>query len=401
MIGSAGREDLGTLGQVRFARAGGADAVSGSCPVTPPAALLFPQADLSKLLRLVETPWGISGYRFDPCAYIRIVNALQPLGKERALAAISEYLRVTPGSPYNGSIFLVLRILFDVPDTPGYMPRVGVGAPEMGPEPADPRSVPRFPIVIVDDVPFLVVEGYDLCGRAQRLEEHVEYFREHGTIRARPLRPPDRALDVMADLRRSRDWIWSKPYTGAGSPPSQWTPERETEQLALVRDQWLRLVDSIYHIEDDFFHTKLFTDQNDPHVWSEVERSIAELGTRWNPALGLYTLRKGSYMKSPRFARFEWTPTVGWLEPRIELYRRYADRVSVDVVFAAGTGDKARLLIYRQGHHARPIATQLLQAEEPITRVGITVKIRLPRGEPVRLVVEHRRQRITSPVYKP
>jgi hypothetical protein len=152
---------------------------------------MFTEEELRSLLRLLDTAPVLQGSRYNPLSTIRIVNRLQRLGKEKALAAIDEYLRVTPApldSEANEGVFLVHRVLFDIPEPPGYMPVMWVGAPS--PEaPKDPKLLPRFPIVIVDDVPILVIRGYDILAVPQRVEEHVAYFRKHGKLRANQLRP--------------------------------------------------------------------------------------------------------------------------------------------------------------------------------------------------------------------
>ena len=53
-----------------------------------------------------------AGYHYNPLAVIRVVNALQPLGKDKALAALDEYLRVASDfhSPAREGVFLVLRV---------------------------------------------------------------------------------------------------------------------------------------------------------------------------------------------------------------------------------------------------------------------------------------------------
>ena len=81
----------------------------------------------------------------------------------------------------------MLRTLFEVPNDPRYMPPMYVGAP--GPEaPDNPKLLPRFPIVIEGDIPFLVVRGIS-CGGSGIPESHVRFFREVRDLRAKPLVP--------------------------------------------------------------------------------------------------------------------------------------------------------------------------------------------------------------------
>ena len=68
-----------------------------------------------------------AGYN-DPLHLIRVTNYLQPLGKEKALAIIDEYCRIHEPGLDETWLFLVLRTLFEVPQPPGYMPRMKIGA---------------------------------------------------------------------------------------------------------------------------------------------------------------------------------------------------------------------------------------------------------------------------------
>ena len=124
---------------------------------------------------------------YDPSKVIEAVNELRVLGKDGALEQVNGYLASHRDDDSYG-LFWVLRVLFDVPADPGFPP-VSIGQPSI-PPPADPATLPRFPIAIVRDVPLLVVDGYTLGGLPQGVEDHVAYFREHGTIREEPLTPP-------------------------------------------------------------------------------------------------------------------------------------------------------------------------------------------------------------------
>src|SRR5690606_8565868 len=99
---------------------------------------------------------------YNPARVIHAVNALVPLGKEAALDQISSYLKAHGQPAEVQGLFWVLRVLFDVPADRSFPP-VRIGQPNI-PPPADPGALPRFPILIVRDIPLLVVSGYDLGG---------------------------------------------------------------------------------------------------------------------------------------------------------------------------------------------------------------------------------------------
>ena len=75
--------------------------------------------------------------------------------------------------------------------------------PPSGPD--DKTLLPRFPIVIAGDVPFLITQWGGHSGPPQMPESHVAYFRKYGTLRAKPLMPsckPFEALDAVINSRR-------------------------------------------------------------------------------------------------------------------------------------------------------------------------------------------------------
>lgn len=140
---------------------------------------------------------------YDPRVVIEAVNALQPLGKADALAAIEQTVESRAGEESTG-LFWVLRTLFD---TPGVHPRVGIGDPDVAP-PAYPEQMPRWPIVLVGDVPLLVVGGYFLGGLPEGVSAHADVYRREGSIRERPLHPPASA-DGLAEQFRA---LWEAAY---------------------------------------------------------------------------------------------------------------------------------------------------------------------------------------------
>lgn len=163
---------------------------------------------------------------YAPAPVIEAVNALLPQGKDAALHAIETYLAQADqtADPRHG-LFLVMRVLFEVPAEPGYQPpmRIGGSAPAA---PRDPRSLPLFPIVLIDDIPLMLVSGYALGGEPEPLSVHIAYFRAHGAVRAHALRPA-RSSDTLERCKKA--------YQAAyGAPPS-------ATELAFVQGQLDRM----------------------------------------------------------------------------------------------------------------------------------------------------------------
>jgi hypothetical protein len=185
--GGDGHLSLPTLGEVCF-RNGRVEWTAGGSGV-PPSPAVISETELRSGLRYLYlgAPHGVTN---DPLHLIRVANYLQPLGKTRALAVVEEYGRVCDLTVDETWLFLLLRTLFEVPQPPGYMPALHIGA-LFPPAPNDPLRWPRYPIVIVDDIPFSFLFGVAVGEFPAHIGDHVAYFRAHGRMRANLLTPPD------------------------------------------------------------------------------------------------------------------------------------------------------------------------------------------------------------------
>lgn len=151
---------------------------------------------------------SIEGY--NPSHTLEAVNYLIPFGKERALGAIDSFLQ-NHATTDNYGLFWVLRVLFDIPSN--HFPPVLIGRP-YPPPPQDAAKLPRFPIVLVEDIPFLVVRGYDLAGLPEPLTSHVEYLRKTGVIRSQILVPPATSYGLAQELLQLWKAAYGEAYTG-------------------------------------------------------------------------------------------------------------------------------------------------------------------------------------------
>ncbi len=284
--GTNGHLTFPTLGTVYIDNAGKAQYFYGGSgkPIDPK---IFPESELRSLLRLIDDAPGYhSGYSYNPLTVIQIVNTLQPLGKEKALAAIEEYLRVCSflHSPGREGVSLVLRALFEVPADPGYMPEMLVGGPVTASFPKDPKEFPRFPIMLEDDVPIMLVSGYNVGGEAPNpAPGDVKYFREKGTIRKRPLMPSKAPLSLLSVSAKKADSLYDDPKRGK----------------LLIANQLLHLVDSVYRRDVDKFGDRFRPDRDVDGHWKAVEAEVAKFEIRWNAEKNRYTFEDGTHLPDP------------------------------------------------------------------------------------------------------
>ena len=227
---------------------------------TPPPEGLFTEPELRKLLEALSRLPAVSEGDYNRRPVIRVVNLLQPLGKEKALAAIDEFLRVsslrTDRNAHEG-VFLVLRTLFEVPtmptvfprdhdpSPPGFMPPMRIGIANLE-EPTDRKLLPRYPIVIEGDIPFLLCRGGGMAGFPQLARSHVQYFRKYGTPRAKPLAPSDRPFEALQTLARYPRWSFKNK-----SDQFHVLYYRKDELRVVLGNQVLRLLDTVHRFGVD------------------------------------------------------------------------------------------------------------------------------------------------------
>jgi len=211
-FGTTGHLRFPTLGCVYFDVRNQVQFVFGG-EGNPPPPSLFTEKELENLLSMMDRGPNfnlISGS--DPMWAIRLVNTLQPLGKVRALAAIEEFDRVAPFWPkFSTDLIYVLRILFDVPGDRGYMPPVWSEiTSEIAPvPPRDHRRIPRFPVLIVGDIPLDLMLELSLRGAPPSLAKNISAYRMRASLRANPLRPTTEPFQIYSEFRKSYRWLYA------------------------------------------------------------------------------------------------------------------------------------------------------------------------------------------------
>jgi hypothetical protein len=164
---------------------------------------------------------------YRPHDVIDAVNTLIPLGAEGALDAVESYIseRDIATEPQE-ELLLVLRVLFQVPDDPGYQPPLRLGGTSPPPPPAL-HSLPLFPLVLIDDIPLLIIPGFILAGDSESLSVQLRYYRSSGRVRARPLAPSKPRTWVVDQF----ETVYQHAY---GTPPSASTLSLIDAQLSTL-----------------------------------------------------------------------------------------------------------------------------------------------------------------------
>ena len=180
--------------------------------------------EIAPELRLIDraSSWPDSNY--DGIKLVRAVNALQPLGKERALELLLEYTNSLEDTYDDGNIvFWIIRLLFEPVDLGQQIPSPAIymsfDTGDKG-NYTDGYSVtwPLDPIDLSHDVPFMLGHGIGGSGRPEHPNSHITWATKFGVIRESPLRPENPL--VAADRLLN-----SKKYKSL--PKSQWDPRTD------------------------------------------------------------------------------------------------------------------------------------------------------------------------------
>jgi hypothetical protein len=249
--GTFGHLGFPTLGSVYFNDSHTVEFVCGG-KGTPPPASLCNEVELRRLLSVLDRS---SPDFFDPLWAIKAVNTIQQVGKQKALAVVEEFDRIAPPRMYGGAdlVFLLL-ILFEVPKEPGYMPRASGGT-------FDPKRIPRYPIVIVDDVPLEFLDSLTGgSGQPVSIAKEAQFYREHADILTKPLRPTDQPLQIYRKVFKEYDWL----YEEGG----------KVQAMAVVKSQLGKLLRTVYR--------------------GDVENGILPRPIRWDMKRNIYTFLDGT-----------------------------------------------------------------------------------------------------------
>lgn len=270
---------LATLGQICL-EGGKVSCVHGA-RLPAPVIRQWTEAEMRGLLQVIDGLPPLEAARYLPGKVIEVVNTLQPMAKDKALDVIDEYLRIVPGHDVERRqrVASVLRILFEVPPRPATMQPLAFGEAEPA-EPEDLLALPRFPLVLIDDVPLLVITGYSLAGEGEDIEVHVRHCRKYGRVRQALLRPTDQPFALLSRIDREvLDVIFDNRF-------------RDAKQSARLRDNLRRLLmKQILSLLSEF---QDIGDADVGGIWRTGEEKYANVRLGWDSKRNEYRSKSTS-----------------------------------------------------------------------------------------------------------
>lgn len=200
--------ELPTLGSVEFDEDQQVIRMFGQGKSRIDSEIKVTEAEIRRLLSIIDAIGGVTGETYNPLAVIQVVNSLIPAGKESALQIVDEYVRVVPdiGIKERGNALIVLRVLFATGDKIAPDVVLGHSWPRTPRDPKTRAVVPLFPVFILDDIPLMLTDSYVMAGRPIDPRVHIDLYRNEGSLRTRPLAPTKFPIDLLREIEETNVW---------------------------------------------------------------------------------------------------------------------------------------------------------------------------------------------------
>ncbi|MEM7474757.1 MAG: hypothetical protein AAF483_07180 [Planctomycetota bacterium] len=177
---------------------------------------------------------------------IRAINALQPLGKERALAKISDYQASAKAGDFRSNpmaITWIMKLLFEPSDL-GDAAEFSRIAQRIF-EPEVQAHWPGDPWLVISDIPLRYPEAVGMSsGQPPKFGEHFEFFERRCVLRYRKLHPAQDPVLFLKELEDSAPigsiprGEWDNPLGDLRAQVFNLIPESRRKKIGLGEDAW-------------------------------------------------------------------------------------------------------------------------------------------------------------------
>ena len=229
-------------------------------------------AELSHAIGLVNHASGWPFRNPDGTDLIRAVNALQQLGKDKAIAELEKYIELTSGPDYHSEseiVFWIARVLF--PPEPGELlqrPAIGVFLDDR--DAADSDKWPLNPMAVVNDIPFMLGHQISTSGRPAHPSSVIKFAKNHGILREKALAPTTDPLTAAEFLFADDKFKVLDEYS-------------RKEATRLIRSQALTMAGIA--LQKGFLGPVSFYDELDDRNWKAVIAKTARRQISWDKKL--------------------------------------------------------------------------------------------------------------------
>jgi hypothetical protein len=220
---------------------------------------------MSRELQLINRASGWPFTNPNGVDLIRAVNALQSLGKERALKVLEEYVDLARGRDYNSDqeiVFWIIRVLFEPIQVGDRIPSPAIAVHLDDRDFPEAMKWPLNPMTVHGDVPFMLGHQTNMSGSPEPPWSHLRWAQLHGVIRDNPLAPTEDPLAAANAILQSRRFKALDKYS-------------RDEATKAIRLQALAMVGALIHPTNE--RKPIDDDQ-----WQSSVKKASEGGVRWD-----------------------------------------------------------------------------------------------------------------------
>ena len=217
---------------------------------------------------------GFRGHDFNPKSLIKIVNDLINDGFEQSIHKLETYHTISSGN-YRitdiENILLIALLLFD-PIEGKTMPKFSLGRSDVE-QPS--QGIDLFPVMIYEDIPFIITGGYDVGGELQPPYEFLRWCKFNCSLRSKYLMPPNNPLEVVDDflnLKVFKQMNYSRYH------------------CSMIRLQALRMLDNIFRLNEKEEQEFITIDDN-TEIWERIKNKFQLLKIFWDAGSNDYKMQ--------------------------------------------------------------------------------------------------------------
>jgi hypothetical protein len=213
----------------------------------------------------------------DGVALIRAVNALRPLGKERALAVLERYIQFARDrgdliGHDQEVVFWIVRVLFEPIRLDNRIPEPAIAVFLVPRDSVEALNWPLNPMAVSADIRFMVGRRIGMGGHPEQPASHIRWARLHGVIRDDPLVPTANPLAAAEKILSSRRFQALDYFAR-----TQATMSVRSQALAMV-EGLLPLTGKRENVRDD--------------QWKALLKAAAERGIHWDAKREKFVMRE-------------------------------------------------------------------------------------------------------------
>lgn len=404
--GTTGRHSMPTLALLRFQDLRLAQPPVRDPRLMPPPTNVIGEKELRSSMQALYIgypkvgPWD----PVNPAHLIKAANTLIGLGKEKALAVLSEYDRVS--EPLTDTwLTNLVRVAFKG-NTPDAFdpPNGGIQLPQ------NPDQVVN-PLPVVDQIP-LPVQG-KLPSLPSNFSDFLRQDSSKWSLRTTRLVPEDDPFVAYQHLIASADWPYPKQAASGGM---SWITELSAKRATLRAI--VSMVQTAYAPESSTFDSDPghFTEADPQPEVQKMESEYKALGCHWDPVREMYVQKNGSVRPVTEFGIYPQKQYVFFAAPGyrilVNVHRSDNQSVGYEFILQADTeapADQGLVCALdprtgKQIYNGTLIFGDHVGGRGTRSRTGtaeIQTAALLSKGTPIQFKLTFQGKDYVSPVFKP